>query len=60
MSLERRLSNTKNPVMLGSSLKIGNLPPIGNILKQTENINWANIAPQKGGIAYEEIPINLD
>ena len=38
---------------------IGNLPPIGKILKYTENINWAKIAPQKGGIAYEEIPITL-
>ena len=59
LQLERKLSRTKNPVMWFGYWKIGILPPIGKILKYTENINWANIAPQKGGIAYEAIPIIL-
>ena len=55
----RRLSKTKKPVIWGWEWIMGNLPPIGKILKFTENINWAKIAPQKGGIAYEDIPIIL-
>ena len=43
-----------NPISV--ALNIENLPPIGEILKNTENNNYANIAPQKGGIAYVAIP----
>ena len=53
---ERILSKTRKPVIWGCCWNIGNLPPIGEILKNTENNNCANIAPQKGGIAYVAIP----
>ena len=59
-SLFRILSIKSKPVKLGCSWKIGNLPPIGKILIIIENNNCAIIAPQKGGMAYELIPIILD